>query len=250
MKLVYGSQAIKYWFPDFKREPNDIDIITDDENLAQESTKTVEFYYVPEFFNFFKNKDVNFLDADFLYTFKVSHLAWDINWEKHMKDAMFLKSKGCKVNDELYFLLYRKWEKLHGKKNVKMAVKNEDFFKGNIYRKYNHEELHERFKFYSRPLNERIRRNLESPLCSEDLWLELTQENKIKSALEELFVLTSERYLLVQNPMPLKFARVKMLKQMIVSTTSGWFNRFLIENFDELRTSEHDYFERKLNDIR
>ena len=250
MKLIYGSQAIKYWFPDFEREPKDLDFISDIFCSDYFTTREIEYYYVPEFFQIFKNKDKKYLDKDYLYTFKVSHLTWDINWEKHMKDAQFLRNNGCKLDMDLYGVLYRKWEDWHGKKNVKMNVYNKDFFKPNIYRKYNHDELHEFFKFYERPLNEKIRYDLDSPLCSKELWDKLDYSLQLHCAFEEIFVLTAERYILVEKPLPFNTARVKTLKQMITSSTSGWFCRFLIENFDILRVQYQDYFKHKIKELR
>jgi len=102
-RLIYGSTAIKYWFPDFKRIPNDIDYICSEKNHNNINTRDVEFYYLPEFEYIFENNiDKEYVDKDFLYTIKLSHLSWDINWDKHMKDVIFLKEKGCKLIPELY----------------------------------------------------------------------------------------------------------------------------------------------------
>ena len=53
-------------------------------------------------------------------------------------------------------------------------------------------------------------------------------------------VLTAERYILVQKEdrLPVKFAKIKMLKQMITSTTSGWFNLYLKEQFKNIIDSD------------
>ena len=79
--LIYGSTAIKYHFPDYEREPQDLDIITiEDTKLLLENTKRIEQYYLPEFqYIFDNNKDELYVDPDFLYTIKMSHLSWDIN---------------------------------------------------------------------------------------------------------------------------------------------------------------------------
>lgn len=182
--LIYGSSAIKHHFPDYNREPKDIDIITSVESkfkLNLDSIKTIEQYYLPEFdYIFQRNKDKLYVDANFLYTIKMSHLSWNINWDKHMKDAIFLKENGCKLDKELYTPLILAWGRIHGKKSVKMNVENDVFFKENIKRKYNHEFLHEQFAYYDRPLNERIRKDWNSPLCSEELWNLLSEEDKLK----------------------------------------------------------------------
>lgn len=241
--LIYGSTAIKHFFPDYEREPKDLDIITKEDNkyhLEIPGCKRIEQYYLPEFQYIFEhNVDEEFVDPDFLYTIKMSHLSWDINWDKHMKSAIFLKERGAELDEELYNSLMIAWSRVHGKKSVKMNVKNSEFFKENIYRKYNHEFLHEQFSFYDRPLNERIRKDLDSPLCSEELWNLLSPEDKLKCALEEIYVLAAERFIFVQESdksWKLEHAVTKTLKNMITSTTSGWFNTYMKLNFNALRT--------------
>lgn len=254
--LIYGSQAIKWHFPDYDKEPHDIDIIIETDNkyhLNIETCKRIEQYYLPEFqYIFDNNADELYVDPDFLYTIKMSHLSWDINWDKHMKSVIFLQEQGCKLNAELYCSLMQAWSRIHGKKSVKMAVKNEDFFKPNIYRKYNHEFLHEQFAFYDRPLNEKIRKDLNSPLCSEELWNTLSFGDQIKCALEEIYVLTAERYIFVQDSeksWKLEHAKTKTIKNMITSTTTGWFNLFLKQNFNLLRTTNPEHILEKIKEL-
>lgn len=245
MKLIYGSTAIKFWFPDFDREPHDLDIITDE---VTKNSNNTEYYWISAFNYLVNNDHQTYVTPDFLYTIKVSHASWDVNWVKTMKDIEFLKSKGCVLDKPFYNLLYKEWTKIHGKKNVKLSVKNEDFFNSNISRKYDHDELHLLFKYYERPLNESIRKDLNSPACSEELWNKLSYNDKLKTTQEELFVLTAERFILVDKPISVNHAIILMLKRMILSTTSGWFNLFIIENFDILR-SDLGYFKSKLKEL-
>ena len=248
MKLIYGSTAIKYWFSDF-RDPKDEDIISDD---YIKQNKNEDIHWIDEFLYLkVHNKDEKYVDPNFLYTIKMSHLSWNIwNWDKHMRDTIFLKNKWCKIDYDFYSLLMKWWWRVHWKKNIKMNVINDWFFKERIKRKYDHDWLHEQYAFYDRPLNERIREDLNSPLCSKKLWDELPKEDKIKCALEELYVLTTERYIFIDNPIPLSFAKTKMLKQMIVSTTSWWFNLFLKENFYLLRVIEPEHIINKINNLK
>lgn len=254
--LIYGSTAIKCFFPHYNREPHDLDIITETDNkfaIEIQDLKRIEQYYLPEFEYIFKNnKDNLYVDPDFLYTIKISHLSWDINWDKHMRSAIFLEENGAKLDKELYDYLMPAWARIHGKKSVKMNVNNSEFFKSSIYRKFNHEFLHEQFAFYERPLNERIRKDLNSPLCSEELWNLLSDDDKIKCALEEIYVLAAERYIFVQEPdksWKIDHAVVKTLKNMITSTTSGWFNLFLKLNFNLLRTSKPEHIINKIKEL-
>jgi len=249
MKLIYGSVALKHWFPDFHREPKDIDYITNEPH--PKNTKEVEYYWIEEFSYLIENnKDKQFVEPDFLYTIKVSHAAWDINWVKTMKDIEFLKRKGAKLDKVFFNMLYERWKTIHGSKKVKMNTKNEYFFKKNIKRKYDHDWVHEQIAFNDRPMHEKIRKDLNNPYCSEELWNKLSYEDKIKTVLEELYVLALERYIFVDKPLPIPFAINKTLKNMITSTTSGWFNLFIIDNFEKIRTYPTDYLITKLSLIK
>ena len=239
--LIYGSQAIKHFFSNYERECKDVDMICKpDEEVIIKSNLRIEKYWISEFEYIFQNNlDPLYVDPNFLYTIKASHLAWDIRWDKHMHDLIFLQEQGCKLDMQLFKDLYSRWQIIHSKKKVKMNVKNEEFFKENIYRKYDHDYLHTQVMFYDRPLNEKLRENLDSPYCSENLWNYLSEDDKLKCALEEIHVLALERYLLRPvDRYTVSHAVVKMLKHMIVSTTSGWFNLFLILNFNKLRKME------------
>ena len=59
-----------------------------------------------------------------------------------------------------------------------------------------------------------------------------------------------ERYIFVEKPLPINIARNKVLKQMITSTTSGWFRKFLILNFGILRLRDKDYINKKIKKIK
>lgn len=117
--LIYGSTAIKYFFPHYNREPHDLDIITETDNkfaIEIQDFKRIEQYYLPEFEYIFKNnKDNLYVDPDFLYTIKMSHLSWDINWDKHMRAAIFLEENGAKLDKTLYDSLMIAWSRVHGK---------------------------------------------------------------------------------------------------------------------------------------
>jgi hypothetical protein len=64
-------------------------------------------------------------------------------------------------------------------------------------------------------------------------------------------VLTSERFLLTDTKMPINHARTKMLKQMITSTTTGWFNLYLKENFKRfIDEGFPDFFKERLQKLK
>lgn len=245
MSLIFGSTAIKHHFPDYEKEPDDLDIIGKGTNK-----KGVEYHWTDSFeYIVGNNKDNEYVDSNFLYTIKCSHASWDINWDKHMHDIVFLKDKGCVVDETLYKMLYKDWELLHGKKHVYFSKTNDEFFNKNVKREFDHDWLHEFVSFYDEPLHNAIRKRVDSPKCSRKLFEALSHSDRIKCALEEVYVIAIERFVLngVRSP---KHAKYLSLKKLITSMTKGWFNLFLIDNFKELIYSEHDeYFKAKVDEI-
>ena len=96
--IMIGSTAIKHHFPDFPREPKDVDYAVDYIDESRKSTKLCEYHLNPiiGYFNGIANPNL-------IYTLKISHLiGWDIQWEKHMWDVQFLKNKGCLLNKHFF----------------------------------------------------------------------------------------------------------------------------------------------------
>ena len=234
--MIFGSCAVKHWFPDF-RIPNYLDIISEED------------YWVPTFsYMLLHNIHDQYLDPNFIYTLKISHAPWDIHWDKTIKDIIFLRDKGCELDIYLYTKLFKDWQDYHGKKKVKLNILNDDFFTKSIDRKFDHDFLHGQLCFYDRPLHEQIRKDKNSPLCDETLFTEMSFDDKIKTALEEIHVIATER-ILVHKKIPLKHAKYKALKHLITSMTKGWFNRFLVVNFDHLMYYETETWKSKLENL-
>lgn len=244
-KLIYGSVALKHWFPSFPNKPNDIDYI------SKENKKTIDeqHYWIDSFqYILDNNVDDKYVDANFLYTIKISHASWDINWDKTMKHIAFMKKLGCVVDQTLYKMLYKEWEIIHGKKKVDLTSKNDKFFTGNITREYDHDWLHEFLAFGERPLHEKIRKNPESPLCSKELWDNLTHEDKCKCALEEIYVVATERF--ISKGLPTKTSKYRSMRNLITSMTKGYFNYFMLDNFEELLYNDDEYWIKKLKELK
>lgn len=243
--LIFGSTALRYWFSDFSREPHDLDIIC---NQTSPSIGVDVLWFDGIELLFEENKDLKYVDPDILFTIKLSHLSWDVNWDKHMHDFIFLKNKGCQINEKLYKLFYEHWNKHYSDKSrIKLKVKNEDFFTNRVKRKYEHDYLHEVFAFKDRPMNEKIRPDLSSPYCSFEMWESLTHEEKIKCCLEESYVIGFERFVLNgKHPMS---SKTLGLKYLITSLSKGWFNRFLIMNFEELVKFDPTHYKEKLKKL-
>lgn len=241
MKLIFGSAAVKHWFPDF-RIPNDLDFISSENYwIPLENSYWIEaFEYLEE-----NNSHSQYVDVDLLYTIKVSHAEYDIHWDKTMRDIVWLQNKGCTLDLEFYNELKKSWDIIHIEKKINLNVKNEDFFRPNISRTYSHDYLHEILAFYDRPLHEKIRKDLNSPMCSEDFFRNLSKEDQIKCMMEETMVFMIERFLIPKKTKSIKHALYLALKTLITSSTKGWFNLELILNFETLIYYDLEHFKSK-----
>jgi hypothetical protein len=233
--LIFGSTALKHWCPDFSRSPKDLDYMS----KSGTNSREIEYHWADGFDYVYKNnKDTKYVDLNFLYTIKVSHASWDIKWDKTMYDIIFMKSKGATLDKVLYDMLYANWEIIHRKKRINMKITSEQFFTKKITRIIPHDDIHMLVKWYDVPLYETIRKDKNTVACSSKAWYSLNEEDKKRCALEEAYVFALERYF-VYPPIT---ALQKALKTLITSSTKGYFNIFLIENFKELLYYERERY--------
>lgn len=235
--LIIGSVAAKHWWDDF-RNPKDVDILSKkniksgydgvcliDSGWHETATLILQHNLHP-----------TFADPNILFTLKVSHASWDIKFDKTIFDVMFMKKKGCTLNEELYPKLLIQWENIHGKRNINLNVPNEEFFKEYVKRKIPHDELHEMLKFGEVPYYKQIKTQQDLALCDKALFDALSYQQQLDCALEEIMVIAVERYALSSESsnVKIKIALTGAYKILVTSATGGWFNKFLVLNAYEL----------------
>ncbi len=228
--LIFGSSAIKHWYSDF-RTPKDVDYMCQEPCM----TKDVQNYWIPSFQTIIdRNLDNTYIDPDLLLTIKASHAGWDIHWSKTMGDILFLKSKGHKIDRDLYHQLVKDWIKVHGKKWASLKKKNsETFFVDGVQRKYVHDDIHEAVSVYDKPLYEKLLS--EGVSCSEEGFERLSFEDKLLLVKEEAWVTAIERFLIPKNfKTSQQLAYWKSLKKLMTTMSSGWFKFFMIDNYEYL----------------
>ena len=248
--LIYGSTAIKHWFPGiYLKTPKDLDIISQDFSLKEPG---VEVYWTPAFRYLSRyNKDKKYVDPDLLYTIKVSHAAWDINWDKHMMDIEFMQKMGCKLVPEFYFMLIDDWSKLHGTKNLNFNKPHKELFMDSVNRKYSHDELHEVLKMNDTPMYKKVLKDQDKALCDYELFNALSNRKKLELAMEEVVVIAYERYI-IPKKLPAKHAIKKAYQDLVTHMTKGWFNLYLIENCSNIirmGADDFNYFIQKGNKL-
>jgi len=229
-KIIIGSVALKYHFPDFDRENADIDYLVEKET---KSTKLVEHHVIPPLWKRIK-PDQEYLTPDQLYTLKVSHSYWNIFWNKTIYDILFLKEKGCKLDEELHNELYLYWIEKHGPKNVNLNKNNNEFFGKYVEREFDHDLIHELVKYYEEPLYKDLLIDPNKPLINKTKFFLQSHLDQIRTVKEEGYTLGLERHYLPGNTNNIKVAYMRALKILITSASKGWFPTFIVDNYKEI----------------
>lgn len=252
-KVLIGSCAAKHWFPDF-RETKDSDYLTDG-NVK--STRQDESHNANDGIGLkwiLDNTD-EIASPEILYTLKLSHCFWNIHWQKTMFDLKFFQSKGIQYNKELFDLLYKDWEVIHGKKRAYLNKKNEDFFTEKVNRKYIHDDLHRAVAYYDEPMFEKLKHDKSKAFIDKDMFEDVSYEDKCRLCREEIYVTALERFLI---PNEFRFSKtaayVGACRLLLTSMTKGWFPLFIATNWSKLdKPDEHDFvglFRQRLPTIR
>ena len=239
--MVIGSNAIRYWYPDFPREPKDVDIIKNMYIKEYKSDLKVEWLENPVLQNWF-TKPIDICTPNELYTLKISHIFWKLennSWDKHMWDIQWLKEKGCKLIPELFEQLYQYWNKVHGKnKRSNLEMSGEDFFNNAIKFPIEHDLLHElliRYEYFENQEKPTYNKILigEVDVCM-DKFQKLTEKEKFNIVFEEICCMAIERY---PKNMYYKAQYEKMLKKFIINHCKIEEAIWIVENHKKLLTN-------------
>lgn len=231
-KIIIGSTATRHYFPDFPREPKDIDYAVKERITG--STREIEYLVNPVLFNY---TDAEYLPPDMLYTLKVSHIFWDIFWEKNMWDIQWLLEKGCKLNKQLFDDLYEYWNGYHGKNHrSKLDMSADEFFDNAITCPVPHDDLHEMLKEV--PTYTKVLKDGAEVDVSEDKFNALSFDEKRDLVMEEVMVMSFER----KFHSNYKISYGRMLRKFIRNHAPMWEALWIIENFKKLYKPDFDYF--------
>lgn len=239
-KVLIGSRAAQYCFPDF-RQSKDEDYLVDYE---VSSTKKIEYHNA--------NLGIgltNILDEDqiaspeTLYTLKLSHCFWSINWAKTMHDINFFQNKNVIHNEKLFKELYKDWEVIHGKKKASLKKSNEDFFKDNVNRKYVHDDIHKAIAYYDEPMFNKVKQDISQALLSKEMFNALSHEDKLKLCREEIYATAIERFIVPRDFRIDKLVAYRgACRLLMTSMTKGWFPTFIALNWKQLSNpDDHDF---------
>jgi hypothetical protein len=254
-QILIGSRATKHWFPEF-REPKDFDYLIDAEPPYPKD-RTYEFHDGRQGagMQWILDNSDEIASPEILYTLKLSHCFWQHFWQKTMHDIKFFQSKNIKHNEELFNLLYKDWENIHGKKRAYLNKTNEEFFTEKVDRKYVHDDIHHAIAYYDKPMFEKLKHNKSKAMIAKDLFEDISHEDKCRLCREEIYVTALERFII---PADFRFSKLTAYmgacKLLLTSMTKGYFPKFIAMNWLELSTPDDhnfvDMFKQNLPSIR
>lgn len=248
--LVIGSTAIKHHFPDFGRESKDYDMFA----RPEEVDSSIDSFWDHRLSGTVLDR-TGYATPNELYTIKISHSFWEIpnspkgNWEKHLHDAMFLKSKGARLNMDLYRFLYQIWTDRYGSKKMDLTKEADSFFKDAVHRIYDHDSIHYSVAYEpGKPLYERILKDGHSvDIDPQKMW-GMPFEDQVKLFREEVYATALERILIPKNYQHSpRAAYAWALRRTVTSLTKGRSARFIAENFDIFQRPDVNYLQKHLD---
>lgn len=246
--MLIGSQAMRHHIPSFPRDPQDIDYIYENGIVKVENIN----HNCQGIRRIFEIYDTDIAPPDLLYTLKVSHAFFSNIWfKKTIYDIKWYQSSGHvktygNVNEELFKLLYKDWEKMYGTKKANLNMKNEDFFTKHVNRVYEHDFIHDCVKFYDTPMYNKIKIDKNLAKVEKNLFDKLDFYDKIKTCLEEIYVIALERFLIPKDfNLHYKVAIHGAIKLLVTKMTKGWFPKFIIMNISEIDKQVNNTFIKK-----
>jgi hypothetical protein len=242
MQVIIGSHALNYAKFSF-RKANDYDIWIS-ENEDKSKLISVDFHIAPieiiQSIPVFENTNIATPNA--IYTIKCSHLGWDIKWEKHKRDVIWLKANSCELIPELYCKLVKYWETVHGDKNhLSLNKTKEKFFDDHVTHIYDHDLLHEIVAKPNRPLYESVLKDGQQVLIDKDKFFKLSKFDQIKLFQEEIKTIALERFLIPSEfKMDKLQAYLLAFKKTITNLTKNWATQFIVDNLYEFSHMGND----------
>lgn len=239
MTLIVGSYAARQHIPNF-REPQDIDAFS--ESFDGLNGLRPDLFWHPSLAGLFEGERIATLDE--LYTIKISHLFWDVAWDKHAADAILFSRNGAKFDRGLYDILLPIWKEEYGTKITSVTGSKDDFFSDAVVRIYDHDSIHDTVAYYDAPLYESLLIG-EVEMDMSIFWNDMSHEDQIRLVREEVYATALERTVIPSGyTVSPSLAYHRALKKTLTSLTKGDFALFIALNLDELFRPDINYVER------
>lgn len=244
VKILIGSAALKHHYPDFTREPKDIDYIVEDSFMFPRE-KGIEYLENPIIVDLFRHEEV--LNPDALLTLKLSHMFWDNSWEKHLYDIHFLVLKGARYDQFILRNLIEYWEETLPKiQRSNLNSTREEFFTNAVNKDmYEHDYLHTLLN--PEPMYTRLLKDGAEVELEEEKWWRMPDIDKLEVVREEVYCMSYERYNGKLHYVP---AFKKQLKSCIIHHFPKYISIFALLNYPTLERPLYNYMELITNKIK
>lgn len=248
MKIT-GSTSL-FHFGLNRREPKDIDRVFF-EGQTIEGKREDDTFLPIDLYDLLRTDDSGlFVIPEHILSLKMSHLAWDIHWEKTKNDILWLKSKGIVYDPVIYQRFKAHWEKVHGNKDfLSLSKGKEDFFNDFVKYDYDHDYLHELVAFPNQPVYCKCLKDGEDVLIDRNKFDLLCFEDQVRMFREEITVIAAERWYLKGHATWFE-SYMLSLKKTITRLTKNWACDFIVTNLEHFVKPEFSYFENLIKTLR
>lgn len=250
-RMIVGSHALKA-LGVCNREPKDVDYWTDTGVPEGILSKPVDTMWHESFAEFIPvDWRISIPTLDQMYTIKLSHSHWELpngSWNKHVYDLIQLQNAGAHLDMDLYHLLYKVWEEMHGKKVMNLDQDKTEFFDDAVRRVFDHDSLHDSVAYGSHPIYKDILRDGATvDVDPVKLW-GMSHERLVQLFREEICVTALERKVIPSNYKGSPGAAyLWALRRTITSLTKGKSSRFILQNIKEFIKPDPNYVQRHLD---
>lgn len=243
MKIIVGSSALRYHGVDLRDDRMvDMDVVVPLNSLTSE----VELGYIKEdpislpieiimMIPYCSSGIRKIATIDAVYTLKLSHLAFDIKWQKHKSDVLRLKKLGAKKIVKLYDDLLAYWEYSNTDKDrLNLYKKKSDFFDDYVEYVYDHDFLHEVVAFPDKPIYSLCLVDGQEVAIDKEKFFKLPLDKQLRMFQEEVTVIAAERWLIPKRKRKIHWRKAYSLAvhKTITSLTKGWASQFMIDNLE------------------
>ena len=196
-----------------------------------------EIPFITSVFKYDTGYNPNFKIAtiDAIYTLKLSHLPWDIKWQKHKSDILRLQKLGAKKIVKLYDALIKHWESVNTDKDrLNLYKKKSDFFDDYVPYVYDHDYLHEVVALPDKPIYSLCLKDGQEVAIDKDKFFALPFEQQLRMFQEEVTVIAAERWLIPKRKKKFHWLKAYSLSvhKTVTALTKGWATQFMIDNLD------------------
>jgi hypothetical protein len=247
MKILIGSRALNYWNPNCTiTEQTDWDVVSlypiDDAEFHDQyllNNADLCRYTSPTDTLHLNGEILHVISLKGLSLIKRSHLHRDLGFQKHVTHYWWYLEPYRNMYDDIdREFLHNRIQMTVAKfpqfqPNLNQSV--ESFFSDAVVKKYSHDYLHELMAYEESPMYTKLQRDDSLAWCNQDLWYNLTYEQKLRCVAEEVYVIATERFLVLNDwNCPRKLAYMKSLQKVCTTLCSGWFRDFAIDNYPKI----------------